>query len=61
MLKRIASPFERLVGAYAEHRARQEEERRTEFQYAREMRARSVYGTPQYYYYNAIVVNLGGR
>ncbi|MBV6656341.1 MAG: hypothetical protein KI785_01100 [Devosiaceae bacterium] len=61
MIKTLSGPFERLLNAYTEHRARQEAERLSEMQYAREMRNRSEFGTPQYYYYNSIVRTNGGR
>lgn len=61
MIKALTSGFERAIEVHREELRRRDEERRTELQYAREMRARSLPGTTDYLYYNAIVVRCGGR
>ncbi|MEM1288657.1 MAG: hypothetical protein AAGH60_09930 [Pseudomonadota bacterium] len=56
----ISNPIGRLFTAYNQHRARVEEERRTELQFAREMRNRSYPESREFAYYNGIVKRLGG-
>jgi hypothetical protein len=60
MIKQIGSRFERLIAHINEQRERAEMERRTELQFAREMRNRAEPGSSDFYYYNAIVKRCGG-
>lgn len=61
MIKALTDTFERALESYNRQRLRQEAERLTEMQYAREMRNRCLPGTTEFYYYNAIVKRCGGR
>ena len=61
MIKSITSTFERAIASFAQSRERAEMERRTELQYAREMRNRSLPGSADFHYYNTIVNRCGGR
>ncbi|MBO6674311.1 MAG: hypothetical protein JJ908_04845 [Rhizobiales bacterium] len=60
MIKAITSSVERAIANYNQKRIRAEEERLTELQFAREMRVRAEPGSPDFYYYNAIVKRCGG-
>lgn len=60
MIKTITSGFGRAFARLQEQRQRAEEERRTELQFAREMRNRAEPGSSNFYYYNAIVKRCGG-
>jgi hypothetical protein len=60
MIKAITSSVERAFARYNEQRQRAEQERLTELQFAREMRNRTEPGSPDFYYYNAIVTRCGG-
>lgn len=61
MLKALTNTFERALDSYNRQRVRQEAERLTEMQYAREMRNRSLPGSNDFHYYNAIVRRCGGN
>ncbi|MFN3169251.1 MAG: hypothetical protein ACE37E_01000 [Hyphomicrobiales bacterium] len=60
MIKAITSGIEQAFAKFNEQRARAEQERLTELQFAREMRNRVEPGSPDFYYYNAIVKRCGG-
>ncbi len=60
MIKAITSGIEHAFAKYNQQRIRAEQERLTELQFAREMRVRAEPGSPDFYYYNAIVKRCGG-
>ncbi|MGD1887499.1 MAG: hypothetical protein ACFB01_10355 [Cohaesibacteraceae bacterium] len=61
MIKAFTQTVERAIESYNRQRMRQEAERLTEMQYAREMRNRCTPDSAEFYYYNAIVKRCGGN
>lgn len=61
MIQAITESFERAMQQRQAKRERMEQERLTDMQFAREMRARALPGSTDYLYYNAIVKQRGGK
>ena len=61
VIQALTNGVERMLASYAQQRERAEMERRTELQFAREMRNRAEPGSSDFYYYNAIVRRCGGH
>lgn len=61
IINALAARFQRTRETYRQNQIRNEEERRTELQFAREMRNRFVPGSADYRWYHATVRRLGGN